>query len=78
MNIEFDSAQIDQVGLDPILLAWEGYSQAKLGTKQPPAYKVYNDFSRESLNKGIFGSVLILVLTGTLVVTLKSAKSAKP
>lgn len=77
VHVEVSSTQIDEVGLDSVLLAWDDYSQVALGSKRPPYYKELNDYAAKHLRYAMVGSVMIAVLSLVAFVTIRSAKAEK-
>jgi hypothetical protein len=77
VHVELSSAEIDDAGLDSVLLAWDDYSKVALGSKRPPYYKELNDYSAKHLRHAIVGSVIIAGLSLVTFSTIRSAKKRR-
>jgi hypothetical protein len=77
VHVELSSAEIDDAGLDSVLLAWDDYSKLALGSKRPPYYKELNDYSAKHLRDAIVGSVILTVLSLFTLGTILSARTGK-
>lgn len=76
-QVEADSAQIDGAGLDSVLLLWDEYSKVSLGKKQPPIYKLVNEYAASCFRRGTAGIATIVVLSLITFATIRSARPKK-